>query len=207
MSKQVYLPSDPKFLADVPWHVALVSTIDQNGIADICPVAAWGLINGFPRLYYVSIAQRDIHTAPPLSSLSSGFPILPPTPAPAEKPNEVFWRRHTALDLESTKELVLNIPHSRLKDQWLKASTHSRNWEADIFALSKFTKEKAKVVKAPLIAECPINIECKVVSQLSFPTHDLFILEPLVCHSLIGVITESGVVGLEYSGAATLVCK
>jgi hypothetical protein len=31
---------DQKFLLDIPWNVALVSTADEKGVGDICPVDA-----------------------------------------------------------------------------------------------------------------------------------------------------------------------
>jgi flavin reductase (DIM6/NTAB) family NADH-FMN oxidoreductase RutF len=114
MTKRLLLPSDPNFLSDIPWHVAIVTTRSKDGKKDdVCPVGAWGRINGDPPLYYVSIAQRDIHTAPNFSDIKLGS-VIPHTPAPPQKPNEVYWKRHTSIDLEETKEFVLNIPHSGL---------------------------------------------------------------------------------------------
>ena len=41
------------------------------------------------------------------------------------------------------------------------------------------TKESADVVKAPLIAESPVNIECVVEERKALGTHDMFLAEVL----------------------------
>ena len=47
----------------------------------------------------------------------------------------------------------------------------------DKFKEAKLQKEKAKLVKAPLIKECPINLECKVKEIKSLGSHDMFMAE------------------------------
>ena len=48
--------------------------------------------------------------------------------------------------------------------------------------MAKFTKEDAKHVNVPLIAECPINIECKVTDIMKLGAHDMFVGEILLVH-------------------------
>ena len=45
------------------------------------------------------------------------------------------------------------------------------------------TKEKAQYVKAPLIKESPVNIECKVVDVKECGSHDMFIANVLAVHA------------------------
>lgn len=49
----------------------------------------------------------------------------------------------------------------------------------DKFQATGFTRLPGTAIKAPLIAECPINIECAVARQIHFGTHDLFVGEVL----------------------------
>jgi len=47
----------------------------------------------------------------------------------------------------------------------------------DKFRECGFTKVPGKVVKAPLIAECPVNIECRVTESMLVGTHEIFVGE------------------------------
>ena len=54
--------------------------------------------------------------------------------------------------------------------------------EHDKFAELGFTAQPASRVAAPLIDECPINIECVVRHQLALGAHDLYIAEIVAVH-------------------------
>ncbi len=45
------------------------------------------------------------------------------------------------------------------------------------------TAVNAKIVKAPLIDEAPINIECKVTEIKELGTHDMFLAEVVAVHA------------------------
>ena len=45
----------------------------------------------------------------------------------------------------------------------------------DKFKVMKLTKEKANEIHAPLIKECPVNIECKVTEIKELGSHDMFL--------------------------------
>lgn len=47
-------------------------------------------------------------------------------------------------------------------------------------------------VRAPLIAECPVNIECKVRQILPLGSHDVFISDVLAVHYSLEVLDEKG---------------
>ena len=49
----------------------------------------------------------------------------------------------------------------------------------DKFKEMNLTKEKANLVKAPLIKESPVSIECKVKDIVPMGSHDMFIAEVL----------------------------
>lgn len=49
--------------------------------------------------------------------------------------------------------------------------------KVDKFAKFGLTPEKAKKVAAPLIAESPINLECKVTQIIPLGSHDMFLAE------------------------------
>ncbi len=68
---------------------------------------------------------------------------------------------------------------------------------ADKFALAGLTPVPGAKVKAPLIAECPVNIECRVHSKLELPTHDWIVGEPLACHTAADVAEGRASLGWE----------
>lgn len=47
----------------------------------------------------------------------------------------------------------------------------------DKFSAVSLTPAPAKAISTVIIAECPVNIECKVTQTLSLGTHDLFLAE------------------------------
>jgi flavin reductase (DIM6/NTAB) family NADH-FMN oxidoreductase RutF len=55
-----------------------------------------------------------------------------------------------------------------------------------------------KLGTAPMIEECPINMECKLVKTVDFPTHDIFIGQIFATYCDEDILTE-GVVDLAKS--------
>ena len=49
--------------------------------------------------------------------------------------------------------------------------------EVDKFEACKLTPFKANQVSAPLIAECPINLECRVRTVTPLGSHDMFLAD------------------------------
>lgn len=99
--------------------------------------------------------------------------------------------RHSHAVISSTKEFVVNIPSSRQVDEVELCGTKSGR-EIDKFATSGFSKEDASVVRAPLILQCPINLECQVKHALPLGSHDLFVAEVVKTHAHHTLIGEDG---------------
>lgn len=55
--------------------------------------------------------------------------------------------------------------------------------DVDKFKETQLTPIKGAVVNAPLIKECPINIECEVRKVIELGSHDLFIGEIVAVHA------------------------
>ena len=100
-----------------------------------------------------------------------------------------YWKRYTTTCIEQTGEFVINIPHDGMAEAWNICGTVTRTKEpdADKFALAGLTAAPAAEVRAPLIAGCPVNIECRVHSKLELPTHDWIVGEPVACHTAVEV--------------------
>lgn len=73
-----------------------------------------------------------------------------------------------------TQEFVVNIPtasQAKITD-WCGMKSGR---EVDKFAETRLTPLPAKLVKCPIIADCPLNLECKVTQTIPLGSHDLFI--------------------------------
>jgi flavin reductase (DIM6/NTAB) family NADH-FMN oxidoreductase RutF len=78
--------------------------------------------------------------------------------------------------LKKSKECVINIPTVELADKTVRCGNMSgRN--QDKFQKLALSSLAASMVKAPLIAECYANLECKVVDTRMTNKYNMFVLE------------------------------
>lgn len=80
-----------------------------------------------------------------------------------------------AMIIES-QEFVLNVPSATLARAVDVCGVVSGR-SGDKFAASGLTPVAASKVRAPLVAECPLSLECRVTQRLSLGAHDVFIGE------------------------------
>lgn len=85
-------------------------------------------------------------------------------------------RSYTFGLLKAAKECVINIPTVPLMAKAVACGNCSGR-ATDKFAAFELTPEPAQCVEAPLIAECPVNFECKVVDTRMASRYNLFVLE------------------------------
>ncbi len=86
-------------------------------------------------------------------------------------------------DLRESTEGVVNLPTSALLDKVLACGKVSGRDVRDKFAMTGLTPLPAQKVKPPLIAECPVNLECRLLEDPEpVGDHDLFKGEVLVEH-------------------------
>lgn len=74
--------------------------------------------------------------------------------------------------------------------------------KVDKFAKTGLTKEAAQKISAPIIAECPLSLECKVVDIISYETHDLFLAEIVAVDVDESIIDSNGKLRLDKAGLA-----
>jgi len=99
--------------------------------------------------------------------------------------------RHSYRLLQASHEFVVNVPRAAQARQVdLCGNTSGR--DTDKFAACGFHAVPAARVRAPLIAECPINIECVTRHRLSLGAHDLFVGEIVAVHFDEEVLDERG---------------
>ena len=78
--------------------------------------------------------------------------------------------------LRKTRECVINIPTLELADAVVKCGNLSGS-KTDKFAACGLTPTPARLVKAPLIAECHANLECRVYDTRLVNQYNFFVLE------------------------------
>jgi flavin reductase (DIM6/NTAB) family NADH-FMN oxidoreductase RutF len=99
--------------------------------------------------------------------------------------------RHSHALIQETGEFVVNIPSEDQLDKVEYCGSISGR-EVDKFASQGLTPAPGSQTQTPIIAECPINIECQVAHTLSLGSHDLFIGQVVAVHFSPEVLDEQG---------------
>lgn len=83
--------------------------------------------------------------------------------------------------IEETAEFGLNLPSKELIDVVGKIGTLHSN-QVDKYAETGLTPMESKIIKAHLIKECYLNMECKVTDEYVTGDHTVFVAEPVLVH-------------------------
>ena len=97
---------------------------------------------------------------------------------------------------DETGEFVINLTNEDLA----KASDYCgvrSGRDVDKFKEMHLTPDEAQYVKAPLIKESPVNIECRVVKKEELGSHHMFLAEVLAVHVDDAYMDESNRFALE----------
>ncbi|MEW6266200.1 MAG: flavin reductase family protein [Thermodesulfobacteriota bacterium] len=84
--------------------------------------------------------------------------------------------RHSYNMIKESGEFVINIPGENVLKETDYCGIVSGS-KVDKFQATGFTAIPAAKVKAPLIKECPVNLECMVKNVIPLGSHDLFLSE------------------------------
>jgi flavin reductase (DIM6/NTAB) family NADH-FMN oxidoreductase RutF len=98
-------------------------------------------------------------------------------------------QRHSHGLIAARGEFVVNIPGRDLLEATDICGTVSGR-RSDKFELTGLTIEPAGEVGPPLIAECPVNLECRLIHTLPLGVHDLFVGEIVAAHADDSVLDE-----------------
>lgn len=93
--------------------------------------------------------------------------------------------------IKKNKEFAINLTNEKLAyaTDWCGVRSGAKY---DKFKEMKLTKEKAEFIKAPLIKESPVSIECRVIDEKDFGTHTMFTAEVLSIDADEKYIDEKG---------------
>lgn len=84
--------------------------------------------------------------------------------------------RHSYHMIKESSEFVINLTTKKLVKAVDFCGVRSGR-TMDKFERMHLTREKAKIVKAPMIAESPVNIECRVTEIKELGSHHMFLAE------------------------------
>lgn len=98
--------------------------------------------------------------------------------------------------IKETGEFVINLTTRELAKATDYCGVRSGR-DVDKFEAMHLTKEKADVVNVPMIAESPVNIECKVTEVKALGSHDMFLAKVVAVHADEAYMDENGKFSLE----------
>lgn len=99
--------------------------------------------------------------------------------------------RYSYTLIKETRDFVVNIPaadQARVVD-WCGSVSGK---QVDKFEQGRLTPRPSEKVNSPLIAECPVNLECSVWQIVECGSHDFIIGEIQAVHVDDGVCAEDG---------------
>jgi flavin reductase (DIM6/NTAB) family NADH-FMN oxidoreductase RutF len=155
--------------AIAPRPIAFASTVDDNGNPNLSPFSFFNVFSSNP-------------------------PILVFSPARRVRNNTI---KHTLINCEATREVVINIVDYSMVQQMSLSSTEYADGVNE-FDKSGFTMLKSDVVKPFRVAESPVQFECKVNDIIALGTEggagNLIICEVVKIHVSETVLDENGLI-------------
>ena len=143
----------------IPRPIALISTIDTDGILNAAPFSFFNVFAEDPATCVVGLARHEDGS-----------------------------KRDTARIIAETGEFVVNMVDTSIVER-MNICAIDFDPEIDEFELAGFTPVASRIVAPPRIAESPVSFECKrtVTLQLS-AGRDLVVGEILTMHARDGLI-------------------
>ena len=86
---------------------------------------------------------------------------------------------------------VVNIPEKSYEDTFKYLGTVSKR-DCDKLKEKNVKLEEGKVVNAPILADCRINVECTVVDSIKTGSHEMFIGKVEYVHADESLVDEEG---------------
>ncbi len=106
--------------------------------------------------------------------------------------------------IRDSGEFVVNVPATKLARAVDFCGVQSGR-QIDKFEATGLTPGPAQQVSAPIILECPINIECRLDQIIPLGSHDLFLANVVAIQVTESLINTEGRLDLLKSGLVTYV--
>lgn len=152
-----------------PRPIAFASTIDKNGTPNLSPFSFFNVFSSNP-------------------------PILIFSPARRVRDNTI---KHTLINCEATREVVINVVNYDIVQQMSLSSTEYPDGVNE-FLKSGLTMLPSRVVKPYRVAESPVQFECKINDIIALGTEggagNLIICEVVQLHISEAILDENGMI-------------
>jgi len=99
--------------------------------------------------------------------------------------------RHSYAIIKRTGEFAANLPTTAILKETDFCGVVSGS-KLDKFSTTQLTPMPAEKIKAPLIKECPVNLECRVKQVIALGSHDLFLGEVVAVQMDTEIQDEKG---------------
>lgn len=140
----------------VPRPIAWVSTIDEQGVENLAPFSYFNIISHKPILFIISIGHgRSVGKE---------------------------GDKDTLANIKESGEFVINLVSAKLAAEMQKSSGPYLKAKSE-FSEAGLTPGKSRLVKAPLVEEAAINMECKLKKVMEMGDFTQVIAE-LVCYHI-----------------------
>lgn len=93
--------------------------------------------------------------------------------------------------IKKTGVFVVNIPSKEQQEMFDYLGSHSGRDE-DKFSSINIRVEEGIKVNAPLLADCPVNIECKIVDSIVTGSHEMFVGRVEYVHANCEIVDKKG---------------
>jgi flavin reductase (DIM6/NTAB) family NADH-FMN oxidoreductase RutF len=164
------LPYDPFKSCVVPRPIGWISTVDRKGNANLAPYSQF----------------QNIGFDPPMVMFSANQ-------------NTGGGRKDSVINAESTGQFVWNMATYALREA-VNISAEEVPHGVDEFERAGLAKAPSRIVRAPRVADSPIQFECEVVQTVRLPgnsafgTVDVVFGKVLAIHIADDYIDEKGMV-------------
>lgn len=148
----------------VPRPIAWISTISKDGIYNLAPFSYFTGVSSDPPLLMVSVGSKE-----------KGI------------------KKDTWQNIHETDQFVVNMVTKELVDK-MNISSVAFDREINEFEKAGLTPKKADIVKAPLVAESPVNIECEKFQILEIGNMGIIFGKVLKIHVKDEILNEKGYV-------------
>ncbi len=142
----------------VPRPIALVTTVDAQGRVNAAPFSFFNIMG----------------TAPPLAVL-----------APGDRADGT--PKDTAANLQATGECVIHLCDEPLADRMIACARPLPPGESEV-AREQFRTQPAERVRPPILGECPVALECRLLDIRQYGDNRLVVVEILLVHVRAGIV-------------------
>ena len=155
--KRIPFKIDPFKSLVFPRPIGWISSINNNGVANIAPFSFFNAVAEEPPQIMFCANGSSVHSK----------------------------YKDSLSNILSTKEFVVNFATLTTKHQMNNTSRDYKPDE-DEFILSRLKKKESKLVKAPSVKNSPVNLECKLIKTIKLKSN-LNKISTMVIGEVIGI--------------------